>query len=110
MHSLDYLQGAAADNTAIKGDMMDLFCGSGGASEATQIGGLSVAVAVDNKECAVRSHQHNHPLQPSNIEPQRTKAQHKAFGDAPKVSQDLPHIGPFVPTQLQAFNDFVVPR
>ncbi|KAI5369820.1 Putative C-5 cytosine methyltransferase, S-adenosyl-L-methionine-dependent methyltransferase [Septoria linicola] len=42
------------------GVVMDLFAGSGGASEAAKKAGLSVDVAVDIKKCAVRSHQRNH--------------------------------------------------
>lgn len=39
---------------------MDLFCGSGGVSEAARLAGLVVKYAVDNKLCAVRTHQKNH--------------------------------------------------
>lgn len=72
--------GGPSENTAIQGGMADLYCGSGGASEGARLAGLSIAVAVDNKACAVcgflsrfsgqlliivsfqvRSHQHNHP-------------------------------------------------
>uniref|UniRef100_A0A2D3UP17 DNA (cytosine-5-)-methyltransferase n=1 Tax=Ramularia collo-cygni TaxID=112498 RepID=A0A2D3UP17_9PEZI len=50
--------GAANKNTAIKGDLADLFCGSGGASEAARLAGVHVAVAVDKKECAFWSPVH----------------------------------------------------
>lgn len=40
--------------------LMDLFCGSGGVSEAARLAGLVVRYAVDNKKCAVRTHQKNH--------------------------------------------------
>lgn len=49
-----------SEHTAIKGDLMDLFCGGGGASEAAKLAGLTVVIAVDKKPCAVRTHQHNH--------------------------------------------------
>lgn len=49
-----------SQNTAIKGDLMDLFCGGGDASEAARIAGLSVVIAVNKKECAALTHEHNH--------------------------------------------------
>lgn len=44
----------------IRGVLMDLFCGSGGASEAARMADLLVTIAVDLKLCAVRSHRRNH--------------------------------------------------
>lgn len=53
--------GAPTNETAICGDLMDICCGSGGASEGARLSGLNAAVAVDIKECAVRSYSRNHP-------------------------------------------------